>query len=101
MTREPTRSPTAEEASAKASVTFGENRWTALWYPQMGGYVALCWVHTLESGCFDCQIWHDGEFPFDEDSEPKRSPVMLHHCDPKQFVRFGRDVASLVDHAGN
>ena len=88
----PDRPPTHEEIE-KNSVVDG---CMAAWYPQMGGYVARCWV---SFGCsdagpgglptsipgFDVDVWHDGDFPFDD-----REPAHLHHCSAGQFIKFGQ-----------
>jgi len=75
----------------------------AMWYPQMGGYCGKCivifdkkWVKKVDygiGGCIDVYIWHDGDFPFHEGE----NPVELHHCDPQQFIDFGRDVKKIND----
>ena len=70
----------------------------AVWYPQMGGYCgkAVAVVdkkqQTGEGGCVECYIWHDGEFPFLGDDRP---PIHIHHCDPGQFIRFGKKLAKF------
>lgn len=70
----------------------------AIWYPQMGGYCgkAIAIINKRQAGdegaCITCWIWHDGEFPFSGDDLP---PVYMHHCDPEQFVRFGRKLAEF------
>jgi len=64
----------------------------------MGGYGSRCVVYVNQStpddptgdNCFDVYVWHDGEFPFAEDGQ--REPVRLHHCSPRQFIRFAEDV---------
>lgn len=68
----------------------------ACYYPQMGGYVGKAialfdkgWFeddYGRQGGCIDVYVWHDGEFPFSDGA----SPVVLHHCDPSQFVGFGK-----------
>jgi len=57
----------------------------------MGGYCGKA-VAVLykDIGCFDVYVWHDGEFPFGDES-----PTRLHHCDPGQFVRFGEEIIKL------
>jgi hypothetical protein len=100
--------PTPEECSANALVFEDERtRGYAMWYPQMGGYVGRCivfldkkWVEypggSRSGGCFDVLVWHDGEFPFNEEGEgEKQNPARLHHCDPEQFIRFGEKVLEL------
>lgn len=65
----------------------------ALWYPQMGGYVGKA-VAVRDDDCLDVYVWHDGEFPFTEaDHQPwegTAGPARLHHCDPGQFIGFGK-----------
>ncbi len=89
----PGRPPTCDEASENAVV----DGCMAAWYPQMGGYGALCWVRF---GCydgdpptsipgFDVVVWHDGEWPFSGDDELGREPAHLHHCSADQFIEFG------------
>lgn len=88
------REPTSEECAAHARVGEG---W-ACWYPQMGGYVGKA-VATLDHGCWDVYVWHDGDFPFSGDSvwpgEPAPSPTLIHHCDPGQFIAFGQFLEGL------
>ena len=60
----------------------------------MGGYGAHCMVEPSTSeDCFEAYVWHDGEFPFSDESGG--SPVRLHHCLAEQFVNFGNFVASV------
>lgn len=101
------RIPTTEQCSSHDIVYETESKvGVACWYPQMGGYVARAVViidkewkafsgGSQEGGCFDMLIWHDGEFPFDEESG--QSPAHLHHCDPQQFINFGNFVKELND----
>ena len=85
----PPREPTSDECSASAVVEHDGCQWLAAWYPQMGGYTSRCWVQINGRGsindCFDCYVWHDGEFPFGDG----QAPAELHHCDARQFVKFG------------
>ena len=87
--------PSAEQCSAHEQVyEDGDCMGYAIWYPQMGGYVgkAVALISTREpDGCIDVYVWHDGEFPFSDG----QSPTLLHHCDPNQFVEFGRALDSL------
>jgi hypothetical protein len=89
--------PTAEQCSHGADVSGGR----ACWYPQMGGYVGKA-VAALDKDedCIMVWVWHDGQFPFrsldDRDDGPPRSPVLLHHCDPVQFIRFGQFLEGLT-----
>lgn len=39
-------------------------------------------------GCVELYIWHDGEFPFNEDN--KKQPAHIHICEPEQFVNMGK-----------
>lgn len=75
------REPTSAECTAHAPVGGG----FAGWYPQMGGYTSAC-VAVPSGSCWDVWVWHDGEFPFDSEDQ---GPVLIHHCDPFQFVSFG------------
>jgi len=63
----------------------------------MGGYVGRCVVEPGGDGCFECFVWHDGEFPFSDDDGCNTrgcdGPFVLHHCSAKQFIKFGQ----LVD----
>lgn len=98
------KEPTAEQCLNKEKVFENETRIAyAIWYPQMGGYVGKAvaifdkqWTvypgGAAEGGCVDVLVWHDGEFPF---SESDGNPRELHHCDPEQFVRFGKALAEI------
>ncbi len=75
----------------------------AAWYPQMGGYVARCIVQPNSKDgvneCFECWVWHDGNFPFGTDPHQvgeERQPAVLHHCDPQQFIEFGQKVEQML-----
>lgn len=75
------------------------DRYTAKWYPQMGGYGSVCWVISLTNPepdlpCFDVIVFHDGQFPFDP--EKGREGFLLHHCDHEQFIKFGREVGNFL-----
>lgn len=68
----------------------------ACWYPQMGGYVGKC-VITFHPGnesgtCFEAYVWHDGEFPFDDEAHYRGPVRYIHHCMPSQFINFGQFV---------
>lgn len=76
----------------------------AFWTPQAGGYrgksVAVFdkgWKSyasgSAEGGCIDIYIWHDGEFPYDD--EDGREPVEFHICDPEQFITFGEKLKTI------
>ena len=105
----PPREPTPEECDYNGVVCQdGEQIGYATWYPQMGGYcgkaVAVCcksWTETSHGsrtgGCIDVYVWHDGEFPFSE-GDDGRSPAVIHHCDPQQFIEFGEKLKRLNDH---
>lgn len=93
--------PTSEQCNRKAEVApvQGERAF-ACWYPQMGGYSSKAIIVPQDQrdedgeACFTAYVWHDGEFPFSDDD---RSPRVLHHCAPSQFVRFGEDVLSMME----
>lgn len=74
----------------------------AAWYPQMGGYVGKCLVETSgPDSCFDCYVWHDGEFPFAGESDPERPPAVLHHCSADQFRVFADKVEQYQSVGGS
>ena len=88
--------PTPEQCSKKAKVVCdGKDIGFACYYPQIGGYHAACVVvtrkydHEIDDGppCFDAYIWHDGEFPLQDDDN--RQPIIIHHCSAGQFIDFG------------
>jgi len=93
------KEPTSDQCSNKEIVFENVSRIAyACWYPQMGGYVGKCvaifdkgWKLSgsgaAEGGCIDVLVWHDGEFPF---SDFDGIPHSLHHCDPVQFIEFGK-----------
>ena len=93
------RQPTPEECSANVEIFRTDyDVGYACWYPQMGGYggraVAVFTIGWTErpggsrsGGCVDVYVWHDGEFPFNEDYG--RVPALVHHCAPEQFITFG------------
>lgn len=101
--------PTGEQCTEHAVVCEDGNKiGYAIWYPQMGGYtgraVAVMDKEWFESpngsrtgGCIDVHVWHDGEFPFPEEDGP---PRVVHHCDPEQFVEFGRVLGELNEAQG-
>lgn len=85
MSAPPAR-PTGPQCDGNALIEWGTQRGLAAWYPQMGGYASACVIEPNQgTECFDCYVWHDGEFTFAEGEAPRR----LHHCDPVQFHRFG------------
>jgi hypothetical protein len=87
--------PTTEQCSQNARLPDFWNKPTyAFVYPQMGGYWGPA-VVVLERDCFDVFVWHDGEFPFDEDHGS--SPACIHHCMAQQFVDFGEKVLALQE----
>lgn len=93
------KAPTADQCNGNEQLEpiRGMSCWAA-WYPQMGGYAARCIIRDCGSGCFDVYVWHDGEFPFSDESPwvDDAEPVILHHCNPGQFVRFGVTVKELL-----
>lgn len=95
--------PTADECESNAKVYEDDHKaGYAIWYPQMGGYIGKAvalmdkrWEDYEDSsagGCVDVYVWHDGDFPFNEDDG---SPAYVHHCDPEQFVEFGEKLTEL------
>lgn len=91
--------PTVEQCEEQALIQWYGHSGYACWYPQMGGYVSKCLVMNSKSdpiGCFDVYVWHDGQFPFNE-LETGRSPALLHHCDPEQFIQFGETVKDMFN----
>lgn len=89
--------PTSEQCTANAPITMPDgSTGYAVWYPQMGGYVgrAIIWG----ADCFEALVWHDGDFPFlgDDPYREDSSPRQLHHCDPHQFIAFGKLVLKLL-----
>ena len=89
------RAPTAYECNSNAFAVVDGVKCMAAWYPQMGGYRSFCWVEIGRPSpkgdlpCFDVLVWHDGEFPFGDGSQP---PSELHHCVAEQFIDFGKRV---------
>jgi len=85
------RQPTDDEVENNTTVEFNGVKHTAIWYPQMGGYRGKCWVSKHEeSGCFDVHVFHDGDYPFDDESE--RDPITTHYCDADQLIEFAERV---------
>lgn len=94
------RQPTAEECSAHAVVSVGDWVGYACWYPQTGGYHGKAVAVVDADGCVDVFVWHDGQFPFDgqcQECRVERVPVVLHHCDGRQFVLFGRFLRKIAE----
>ena len=91
--------PTSEQCSNHSRIEHDGLVYFACWYPQMGGYVGKCLVRGGgPDSCFDCYVWHDGEFPFGEGSYSGRTnPIVVHHCLADQFINFGQWVKSLPD----
>lgn len=88
--------PTSEQCSFRATLFENEHEIAyATWYPQMGGYFGKCVVVAGKgsSSCFDAYIWHDGDWPIHEDEDPTR----IHHCNPKQFIDFGKEVLAKTN----
>lgn len=87
--------PSPEQVAENATIEHEGQLFTACWYPRMGGYGAHCLV-IKEYGddpnsCFDAYVWHDGEFPFSD-----QSPAHLHHCSADQFIEFGALVRGIA-----
>lgn len=93
----PAERPTGEQCRTHDMVCVGATRWAAAYYPQMGGYVASCWVEIVRPGdCFRALVYHDGDWPFLGDRVPRE----LHHCDAGQFLEFGRVVLRIHNEWG-
>ena len=100
------KEPTADQCTNHGKVSENDSHvFYAIWYPQMGGYVSKAVVQLDKrwsedsngcciGGCFEAFVWHDGEFPFHYNDE---NPRELHHCDPEQFIRFGKAVKDLTE----
>lgn len=87
------REPSAEECNLRLPVDIPDGRsGRACWYPSMSGYVGKAVASANIDGCVDVWVWHDGQFPFGAG----RKPARLHHCDPEDFVGFGRFLMSLA-----
>lgn len=92
------REPTADECTKRTLIDSSEYHFAvACWYPQMGGYAGKA-IIVFSKGdnpdpCFDCYVWHDGEWPFHNGE----SPCRLHHCDANQFVEFGGRVLDMFE----
>ena len=102
VTPEPSE-PTGDQCTEHAKVFETETKvGYAIWYPQMGGYVGKavavmdktwrCNERSASGGCIDVYVWHDGDFPFCENDG---DPCCIHHCDPEQFVDFGKTLTKL------
>lgn len=100
MSQQP-HEPTPEQCSQNDRVFQDDGKvGYAIWYPQMGGYVGKA-VAVLTRGwpeCFDVYVWHDGAFPFVGkgttcavcDNKIANNPMVIHHCDANDFIRFGQ-----------
>lgn len=84
--------PTSDQCSAHTKLGDGIY---ACWYPQMGGYVshAIVMINDEKDGCFEAYVWHDGEFPFNDEAAGDRVKH-IHHCEAQQFIDFGNFVKS-------
>ena len=102
--------PTGDQCSSHAEIRWHDGirarQGFACWYPQMGGYAAVCVVELestvgpdgpLDDPCFNAWVWHDGDFPFPgEGNERARSPMEIHHCAAEQFIKFGHLVQQFA-----
>lgn len=95
------RQPAPEECSDRSVVELGDGRTgRAFWYPPMGGYVARALAVSDDDGCVDVYVWHDGQFPFTghcQSCGDERSPVLIHHADGDDWVRFGVFLARVTE----
>ena len=100
------RQPPSEECGTRAAIRDdnGHLAGYACWYPKMGGYFGKAVVTVDDDRCVDVYVWHDGGFPFDpedvllgqcQNCRVPRSPVVIHHCDGGQFVRFGEFITKI------
>lgn len=98
------KEPTPEQCDNRDKVfDEGDRHGFAIWYPQMGGYhgraVAVfdkTWTeyeNSTSGGCVDVYVWHNGDFPFHDG----QNPALVHHCDPQQFIEFGKDLKEIND----
>lgn len=95
------KEPTSDECSKNYVISRKPGEVTfAAWYPQMGGYVSRCIVKSFtgdSNNCFEVYVWHDGEFPFDDESSPGKPPAHIHHCNADQFIEFGKQVLQMQE----
>jgi hypothetical protein len=85
------KAPTNEQCEARACYdTPNDRKGYAFWHPQWGGYSGKAILVPM-NGCFNVYIWHDGEFPIDDEDEP----YCYHYCSVDQLVEFG-DFAKMV-----
>lgn len=93
--------PTGDQCNENAKLFETETQVAyAIWYPTMGGYVGKCVVvldKPIEDSCIEAYVWHNGDFPFGDDTE---NPVNLHHCSPEQFIEFGQTILRLQGTGG-
>jgi len=100
--------PTGDQCEAAELLSVDANgvRSYAMWHPQWGGYVGKCVVTycitkdergRLNNTCFDVKVWHDGDFPTDDDGGETQE---FHYCDPGQMIRFGRRVIKAMNDGG-
>jgi hypothetical protein len=81
--------PTPAQCSAKERVSIPgrpNTRAHAVWWPQMGGYVAQAVLTAGE--CPEAWVWHNGAFPFSSDGKPGHSPAHLSMSDADQWIRM-------------
>ena len=99
------REPTGDQCNSNEKIgVSSDGHWHlyACWYPQMGGYCGAA-IIAVEPGarpgsCFEVYVWHDGEFPFNDDDDMGRGPVRhLHHCMAEQFINFGETVLKIQE----
>jgi hypothetical protein len=91
--------PTSDQCSENVIVTETENTVAmACWYPQMGGFSAhaLAVMYKETDSCVDVYVWHDGDWPFHDG----KSPRIIHHCDPEQFINFGKKLLETMQKFG-
>lgn len=118
----PVKTPPEKLDTGEVEVVKGEVRYATYAYPQMGGYCARSVITFSkvtgamgaegqeDPGCFNAEVWHDGEWPFGGDKvgrvtgkcdscqypyEYEAGPSFLHHCSAEQFVDLGLLVLEL------
>ena len=100
MKKTPPPCPTSDECNKTAPFEWPGGKGFAAWYPQMGGYAGRCVVDLSHRGttttwrdgervempgrCFDVYVWMGDDV----------NPILLHHCNPRQFVEFGQLVGA-------
>lgn len=98
----PPPEPTQHQCSNETELTWSgsddtEHHGTACWYPRMGGYHTKAVAELDQDGHIDVWVWHNGQFPFTNEFDDDRPPVLLHHCEGDGFVIFGQFLEKLAE----